>query len=50
MKKLMILASLFLLVLGISGTSSANLITNGGFEDPILDYDSWAVFPDGISG
>ncbi|MBT8352779.1 MAG: PEP-CTERM sorting domain-containing protein [Deltaproteobacteria bacterium] len=50
MKKITILASVFLLVLGISGISNANLITNGGFEDPILSHGTWAVFPVGISG
>jgi len=37
MKKLMILASAFLLVFGVVGTASANLITNGDFETGTFD-------------
>lgn len=50
MKKLKILCSIFMFVLGFSGISSANLITNGSFENPIISYGSWQVFSGGIPG
>jgi len=47
MKKLLILASAFLLVLGIIGVAGANLLTNGDFETG--DFTGWdtSILPGG---
>lgn len=39
-----------LVIMGATaGTANANLVVNGGFEDPALPYGSWTVFS-GITG
>jgi len=51
MKKGLIVAIALVMFLACVGTVSADLISNGGFESPVVgDNPNWLWFPDGTSG
>jgi len=49
-KVLSIFGSLLLTLVFTTNISAAELIVNGGFETPVVDYNSWGVFPIGTEG
>jgi hypothetical protein len=51
MNKLLIMGIIALTLLVSVGVVSANLVTNGGFETPVVTNGAnWDIFPDGTSG